>query len=136
MKKTALLLITAIILASCSRDFVNTSRNTVIEKFPNLVKQNYVSGIEDMPVYHGFKEQEGAAISYDTTNGRIINAEFYSPDASVSDVKLFYEATLPQLGWSVVEPDIYRRDGETLELNITKKNGQTALKFTIRPSLS
>ena len=136
MKKTIILIAAILLLQSCARELVKTSKNKIIDKLPQKIEQEYVSGIEDMPVYYGFKEQEGANVSYDTTNGRIINAEFYSADASASDVKLFYEATLPQLGWNVVKPDIYQRDGETLELIITQKNGQTSLRFKIRPSVS
>jgi hypothetical protein len=136
MKKIILIAVASLLLASCARDFVKSGKNRFIEKFPGLAEQEYVPGIEDMPVYHSFKKQEGSLISYDTTDGRIINAEYHSKEASASDVKLFYEATLPQLGWSIVEPETYQRDGETLELDISERNGNTAIKFTIRPSIS
>jgi len=136
MKRITIIIIASLMLTSCARDFVKTGKNKIIEKFPQLVKQEYVPGIEDMPIYYGFEEKTGSAISYDTTNGRIINAEYYSKTADIENVRLFYKTTLPQLGWYMRKPKIYVRDGETLQLDIGNNNGSSSIKFSIRPSIS
>jgi hypothetical protein len=132
----ALLISIALLLTACAQDFVLTSQNKLKEQFPGIAKQEYVAGTEDMPVYYGFMAQEEKAVSYDTTDGRILDAEFYSKVVSADDVRKFYNTTLPELGWSMREYQIYERDGEILKLSVLEKGGKTILKFNIRPSVS
>ncbi len=134
MKKILFFLILPLVLTSCSRHFEKTSQ--VIESFPGLAHQEYVSGIEDLPLYFGFDAEENGTVSYDSADGRIIDAAFSSKKVAANDVRKFYDETLPQLGWKKVEYQVYRREGETLKVNILEQNGNTSLKFQIRPAVS
>jgi hypothetical protein len=97
------------------------------------VKHEFVAGTEDVPLYQGFTAVAGGDVSYDSVDGRIIDATFTSNKAKSADVIAFYETTLPQLGWNKKESKLYERDGEALSLDIIEKKGKTLLKFSIRP---
>ncbi len=131
--KTLLYLCALLFLTSCAEHYVKTS--AVIDHFPGLAVQKYVPGTEDLPLYHGFNLAKNGHLSYDSTRGRIIDAQFHSRLAKAADVRKFYELTLPQLGWNLQEYQIYEREGEVLRLNILEKNGHTSLKVAIRPSI-
>lgn len=119
------------LLASCSA--IPATTQTAKDFFPGIAAQQYVQGTEDLPLYDGFKAAETQNISFDTTNGRIVDATFYSKRAVAEDVRTFYDTTLPQLGWQKQQYQIYRRDGETLKLTILQEGGKVVLRFIIQP---
>ena len=131
MKKITVF-IAILFVVACADNFAKIDQ--IKQQFPGVAKQEYVKGTEDLPIYYGFKAKEDSLVSYDTTSGRIIDAEFYSNTVSVIDVRNFYKMTLPQLGWVLKEFQIYERDGEILKLNIVEKEGKTLLRFNIIPS--
>jgi hypothetical protein len=132
MKKITLLIFVLLFVAACTDGIVNVKQ--IRQQLPEVSNQKYVKGTEDLPIYSGFKAKENSGVSYDTTSGRIIDAEFYSNNASVIDVENFYQMTLPQLGWALKESRIYERDGERLQFDIIENDGKTILKFNIIPS--
>ncbi len=101
----------------------------------HLQAQKYVPGTEDLPVYDGFQPSDTKNLIYDSTDGRIIDASYSSQNVNIVEVKAFYAETLPQLGWRKNKSSEYRRDGESLKINVTTKNNITYLKFTIRPAV-
>lgn len=129
MKLLSLLLVTFAISACADMN----KDKLPVEDMPGIAKQQYVPGTEDIPLFFGFDFIEDQELSYDSYDGRIIDAEFYSKTADASNVRKFYEETLPQLGWSKRQYQIYERDGEILKLNILQQNNGTILKFKIRP---
>jgi hypothetical protein len=141
--KKLLFICLMLLLTSCAEDFTRTydpngGPDTFINNGVMLNKpstQQYVDGTEDLPVYAGFVVNKDGNISYDSVDGRIIEASFYSPKASINAVRKFYNDTLPQLGWSKKD-NVYERDGETLKVSIFQKSGNTLLTLSIRPKLS
>lgn len=119
-------------LSACAEEYVKTSKTE--DNFPGIAKQEYVPGTEDIPLYNGFIASKDDNINYDSADGRIIDATFKRDGVLASNVRMFYDVTLPQLGWNKKQYQIYERDGETLRLNILEKDGQTFLTFAIRPS--
>ena len=67
-------------------------------------------------------DKAGGAIKKLIAKGRV----------SKSDVIRYYTRALPQLGWNIVQPGRFRRDGEILNLTISG----TGKDLTIRMSLS
>lgn len=120
MKKAIILLIIVVSFTSC--------RSPV--SYPQ-----YVIGAEDIPVPQGFSEKSDDTTAYDTVSGRIIDA-LYEGQAAVSEVRKFYDKTLPELGWKKMSYSLYEREEESLSLDIkSQKGGKIQLRFTIRPSL-
>jgi hypothetical protein len=130
-------------LTSCLEDYTKThdpngGPDTFINNGVKLEKPNttqYVDGTEDLPVYSGFVVNKDGNVSYDSVDGRIVEASYSSPKASIVEVRKFYDETLPQLGWNK-KNNVYERDGETLKVNISQKSGNTMLTLSIRPKLS
>lgn len=134
MKK--IILLSAILLTTACAQ--NVGRDDVVigegVSFPGVARQQYVNGTEDLPVYYGFKESADSNISYDSIDGRIVDASFSSDAAQAGDVRKFYETVLPQLGWAKQEYQLYKREGELLRINIIKRDDEVLLKIAIRPS--
>jgi hypothetical protein len=124
MKK--LLIITLLILAGCGESLNHNWGDLIIA-------QKYVPGIEDLPVYSGFKQIGKNNVIYDSESGRIIDISYSGNDITVNDVQNYYSETLPQLGWSKNKSSEYIRDGECLKVSIKEDNGVVFLKFTIKP---
>lgn len=79
----------------------------------------FLAAIEDVPLMAGLVEQPEAVI-FESDNGRVVRtaAEGQADGARVS---AFYEASLPQLGWTrVADADglAYERENETLRIAI------------------
>jgi hypothetical protein len=121
----------ALSLSSCNEHYEHT-----ISSKTGKPQQQYVAGTEDLPVYPGFISNEGENISYDSPEGRIVDASFRSDNVRAAEVRTYYETTLKQLGWNKKDKQLYERDGETLQLQIFEKAHSTFLKFNIRPGKS
>ena len=79
----------------------------------------------------GLSEDRSAAVIFDKPEGRIVKL-IAKGRVSKSDVIRYYTRALPQLGWNIVQPGRFRRDGEILNLTISG----TGKDLTIRMSLS
>ena len=123
MKK--LLVISLLLLSSCG---------SLENRFGDMIiAQKYVPGTEDLPVYEGFQPIDSKNIVYDSESGRIVDASYSAQNVAMQDVSSFYSETLPQLGWHKKKPLEYVRDGESLKVKVSEKNGVVFLKFVIRP---
>ena len=92
----------------------------------------FVEGTEDVPLMPGLAMVEGAGTVFDSPQGRIVEA--YARGTASRDVVLqFYALTLPQLGWKVLGPGVYRREGETLRLEIYPEKSETTVRFYLSP---
>mgnify|MGYP003147165036 FL=1 len=92
----------------------------------------FLSVIEDMPLMPGLIEVADAATVFETTRGRIVEA-WAEGDAAMSAITDFYDATLPQLGWSRLAAGSYRREGETLTIEQISGGAPTTVRFTLTP---
>ncbi len=91
----------------------------------------FLSGQSDLPLMPGLEEDAGAAVVFDSPEGRI--AHFTARGAlTVGEVKAFYRETLPELGWTFVSENLYRREAESLRLIVKKvAKGGTEIRFEI-----
>lgn len=121
-----------IFLSACNTELpkINFSGTTV-----NLqnTAQNYVPGTEDVPLYTGFLPVNKNNLAYDSEGGRLVDATYFSKNANAAEVKKFYAETLPELGWKSKKPYEYTRDGESMKVVVTEKNGTAFIKFVIKP---
>jgi hypothetical protein len=92
----------------------------------------FVEGTEDVPLMPGLAMVEGAGTVFDSPQGRIVEA--YAKGNVARDAVLdFYGKTLPQLGWRPDGPGTFRREGESLRLEIYSEKDGTTVRFYLSP---
>lgn len=91
----------------------------------------FVSVIDDLPLMAGLSET-GEGVEFATPEGRL--AETVASGAVTQAAVLgFYAKTLPQLGWTPAGDARFIREGETLELRISQKDGVLSVRFSLAP---
>jgi len=92
----------------------------------------FVAGTEDLPLMPGLVMVEGAGMQFDTPQGRIVEA--YAKGAATRAAVLdYYAATLPQLGWKAESRTSYRREGESLRLELYEEASGLTVRFYLSP---
>jgi hypothetical protein len=92
----------------------------------------FVAGTEDVPLMPGLVAVAGKGLAFDKPEGRIVEAETRGAVARAK-VRDFYDATLPQLGWSAAGADRWQREGEMLRIDYRGKDGDLVVDFTLSP---
>ncbi|MCR9072280.1 MAG: hypothetical protein NXI18_11210 [Alphaproteobacteria bacterium] len=92
----------------------------------------FVDGIEDLPLMPGLESVPAASTAFDALAGRIVVA-FAEGAVSMEDVRAFYDATLPQLGWERLETDRWVRAEEELNLDAVVERGGLVVRFELVP---
>lgn len=82
---------------------------------PAWAVDNFVSGIDDLPLMTGLSPLAGQNVVFDAPGGRVVEAWAEGAVTRAAVLK-FYGSTLPQLGWNSPAPGVFRRDSETLRL--------------------
>ena len=75
----------------------------------------FIKDIEDLPLMPGLVEDAGSGMTFDTAQGRIVEA-FATGPISEGGVMDFYDETLPQLGWRPDGPGVFSREREILKV--------------------
>lgn len=86
---------------------------------PVAAEGKFLSAINDFPLMSELDEIAGGVLVFDSPSGRIVEA-LTMGKVSIENVKQFYSATLPQLGWKEVSPGRFSREGESLRLEFPK----------------
>ncbi len=98
-----------------------------------LADGGFLSVIEDLPLMAALQENENAAVTFETANGRIAEAEArgsVTPDAA----RHFYDQVLPQLGWRAVGEGVYVRERERLRITVESDGDKGAVvSFSVSP---
>jgi len=92
----------------------------------------FVAGTEDLPLMPGLAVVAGSSLVFDKPQGRIVEAQA-SGKVSRGAVQSFYEATLPQLGWTSAGANAWRREGERLRLDFHERDGELTVGFSLSP---
>lgn len=93
----------------------------------------FVSVIEDLPLADGLSENESAAVTFETANGRIAEAEARGA-VTPEEVGGFYLAVLPQLGWQLVGDGLYQRADERLRIQVEPDGaGGAVVSYSVSP---
>jgi hypothetical protein len=93
----------------------------------------FFSAMEDMPLAPGLTEVPGASTLFDKANGRIVQLVATGPVAR-DQVLRFYADTLPQLGWRPAGATTWRREAESLTLEVRPKGRDAELRISITPT--
>jgi hypothetical protein len=97
-----------------------------------LAAEAFVPGTEDLPLMPGLAAVAGTEIVFDKPEGRIVEAQA-AGKVSRGAVQKFYGETLPGLGWTAAGPQKWRREAETLAIDIKGRDGGVTVGFTLTP---
>ena len=92
----------------------------------------FVAGLEDVPLMSGLTVAPQGGVTFDTPQGRIVEAVAHGT-VSGAAVMNFYTKTLPQLGWDGAPGGVWRREGETLKIEIGRQGGRLEVRFLLTP---
>ncbi|NQW08432.1 MAG: hypothetical protein HQ481_00925 [Alphaproteobacteria bacterium] len=99
---------------------------------PGAAAERFVDGFEDLPLMPALEPVPEAAMAFDTAGGRIIVAAAEGR-TTMEDVRTFYAATLPQLGWQRAGEDRWRREDEELTLEALGTSDGLIVRFQLAP---
>ena len=93
----------------------------------------FVSTYEDLPLPTALTEVAGSAYSFDSQDGRIMEAEAKGLTDKAA-VLGFYQSALPQLGWVQDGPALFHRDQDVLRLDFAEAGkSMLIVKFKVTP---
>jgi hypothetical protein len=93
----------------------------------------FFSAIEDMPLAPGLTEAPAASTVFDKADGRIVQLVATGP-ATPDQVLRFYADALPQLGWRKADTHTWRREAESLTIEVRPKGRDAELRISITPT--
>ncbi len=92
----------------------------------------FVDGFEDLPLMPGLRNVPAASVSFDAAVGRIVVA-FAEGGVRMSQVRAFYDETLPQLGWTPNGAGRWTREGEVLTVDTVVESDGLVVRFELAP---
>ena len=96
--------------------------------------QSFFTGLPDIPLMPGLVELEERALSFDKPEGRIlVGAASVDDSLLANQVQAYYAEVLPQFGWRALEPFLYVRGTERLEIGFDDMGATKILEITISP---
>lgn len=128
IKNLVLILTISLMLTSC------LAAKRIGEAVTEPSTSGFVPNLPDVPMPKHFVANANTSSFFDSAEGRIaeINAEGF---AEVSDVKDFYDDTLPEFGWTKVSNLVYKKEGELLIITAEKGATLTNIKYQLRPAI-
>ena len=94
----------------------------------------FFSTMSDVPLMDGLTEVPARDAAFDKPEGRIVESSAVAdPGVDEKTIAAFYDATLPQLGWTQSGAGMFTRQGEILTLKIDRENGVAVARFLVAP---
>lgn len=92
----------------------------------------FLAEADDIPLPDALTEAADRGATFTSSDGRLIEAHA-SGATSASDVRAFYVAAMPTLGWSQPpgDPLVFRRGRERLTIGITEQGALVDVNFRI-----
>ena len=94
--------------------------------------EDFVLGIDEIPVFQDMENVDDSFILFDSVNGRFVSSELIG-NVSEKDAKEFYNLVLPNLGWTKKKDGFFVREEEILEISYKKEKGTLRVLFSILP---
>ena len=95
----------------------------------------FVDGFEDLPLMPGLAVDGMAGVLFEKPSGRIVET-IAGGRPAVADIRSFYDATLPELGWQPVGGFgglLFKRSQETLQIEIRDDRRTRQVRFFLTP---
>lgn len=101
----------------------------------------FVTGMDDVPLMTGLREDPEAGLVFDKPAGRIVEAAA-SGSIAPAEIAGFYRGTLPQLGWEAAGERMaedrrtlrFRRESEVLRIILDPGPNRTVVHFSLAPA--
>ena len=93
---------------------------------------NFITGIEDLPIFESLEIDEENLIIFDKADSRLVTVNLFGT-VNLGEVKDYYENILPNFGWKMINKKKYVRDSEILNLEYKIKNKKVYLTVKIKP---
>lgn len=96
----------------------------------------FFSSLQDIPLMPGLLEITEETLVFDKPEGRIVEATtLMDKGLQQEQVLSFYQATLPQMGWSRSAANHFLRGQEQLYISFDLRDEDKIAKFMIQPML-
>lgn len=94
----------------------------------------FTKTIDDLPLMPGLRSVEDKDVLFVTTSGRIAQSSAVG-SVDVDSVYSFYQNSLPQLGWKVIDARTFARGKERLRIDVSGSNPKatTVVRFSVQP---
>jgi len=89
--------------------------------------------LNDIPLMPGLEELPDHTLIFDKPGGRIIESAMVAQNINRDAIELFYNQTLPQLGWVRINQNAFIRRNEKLHLSIEEEEKYSVLFLRIEP---
>lgn len=96
-------------------------------------ESRYVPGVEDLPLMVGLFSINAAPLRFDSPGGRIVIV-YAEGRVDRATIAAFYGQTLAPLGWTRLESLFYRREAETLRIEVDDEPPVTRVRFFLAPA--
>lgn len=100
-------------------------------------ESRFFSNLNDIPLMPGLYEVTKDSLSFDKAEGRIVETAAASETLNISQIRTFYAAALPQLGWiqsaGSAAADYYVRNGETLTMRMEQQGKLNIVHLSLSP---
>ncbi len=93
----------------------------------------FLSALTDIPLMNGLEELSEEAFVFDKPGGRIVDATAVGKAVSPATIELFYNQTLPHLGWERIAPNSFVRQGESLDIEVFEREKYGVIRFSVKP---
>jgi hypothetical protein len=93
-------------------------------------ESRFFAAMGDIPLMQGLTEMPDESTLFDTAEGRVADLSARIGQGNAANVRAFYDATLPQMGWMKIGEGAFSRDDERLGLKI--ENG--VLHIAVMPN--
>lgn len=100
---------------------------------PQPDQTQFAKVIDDLPLMPGLTVKTDNDVLFIVPSTGRIAETVAEGSVDVDEVYLFYQRTLPQLGWKMVNPRIYAREGERLFIDAKAHNATTTVHFEVKP---
>ncbi len=133
MNLTRFTLSAALLIVACSASTAWADSN-INQKRDNPAGTAFAKVIDDLPLMPGLRIVVEKDVLFIAKTGRIAQT-MATGSVDVDSVYPFYQKSLPQLGWKLIDARTYERENDRLRIDVsgTGPTAATVVKFSVQP---
>lgn len=93
--------------------------------------EGFLQGTQDIPQMDGLVIQQTQDVDFDTPAGQILSIDAFSKQKTGRQIKDYYNATLPQLGWIHQKDGSFKRENDSFSITVLKEKKPSKVRFDI-----
>ncbi len=91
----------------------------------------FMPGTQDIPLMDGLKIDITDDMNFDTPEGQVIVFDAVNRRKTGQEIRQYYRATLPEMGWKETQTDHYEREGDSITLTVIEAGRPGTVRFEI-----